>query len=143
MSAAPPDSGTGCSMRLGESQGLPLRCMQALAISCPDWMAEMLAPGGRAPHITVSTAPGVRARDSSDLVKAALKGNRRVSYLKVPEEPRRAARALCLHETVHGSHSPCRHLPDTHQALCCEPLPALTGNTRSSARPVSLAFDLA
>ena len=79
--------------------------MQALAISCPDWMADMLAPDGRTPHITVSTAPGVKAKVSSDLVKAALKGNRRVSYLKVPEEPRRAARALCLHEAVHDSQS--------------------------------------
>ncbi len=72
----------------------------------------MLAPDGRTPHIMVSTAPGVKAKVSSDLVKAALKGSRRVSYLKVPEEPRRAARALCLHETVHDSQSICKHLPD-------------------------------
>lgn len=69
----------------------------------------MLAPDGRTPHITVSTAPGVKAKVSSDLVKAALKGSRRVSYLKVPEELRRAARA---HETVHDSQSICKHLPD-------------------------------
>ena len=106
MDAASPWSGTQCSTRLGESRGLPLHCMQALAISCPDWMAEMLAPDGRTPHITVSTAPGVKAKVSSDLVKAALKGNRRVSYLKVPEEPRRAARARCLHVAVRDSQNP-------------------------------------
>ena len=119
-----------------------MHSMQALAISCPDWMAEMLAPDGRTPHITVSTAPGVKAKVSSDVVKAALKGHRRVSYLKVPEEPRRAARALvystlCMTATAFAGTflTLIRH--------CAASLPALNSNHHSSARPVSLDFDLA